>query len=102
MALERALAAATTHQEDLVLPYVRDLRHVVDMDAIRGAGSRSAWIRSAAPRVPYWEPINALYGLEHHRRQPELDPTFSFMTWTTTAGSAWTARARTRWRGSSG
>src|SRR5207253_910110 len=27
-----ALSAETTHQEDLVLPYVRDLRNVVDMD----------------------------------------------------------------------
>ena len=33
----KALQAASTHQEDFVLPYVRDLRNVVDMDAIRGA-----------------------------------------------------------------
>src|SRR5229473_5042039 len=31
----RAIQAATTHQEDFVLPYVRDLENVVDMDAIR-------------------------------------------------------------------
>src|SRR5215813_1672877 len=31
-----ALNAATTHQADLVLPYVRDLMNIVDMDAIRG------------------------------------------------------------------
>src|SRR4029077_15493935 len=30
--------AATTHQQDFVLPYVEDLKNVVDMDAIRGAG----------------------------------------------------------------
>src|SRR5262249_28915881 len=29
-----AIKAATTHQEDFVLPYVRDLRNVVDMDAV--------------------------------------------------------------------
>jgi phosphoglucomutase len=29
--------APATHQEDFVLPYVRDLRNVIDMDAIRGA-----------------------------------------------------------------
>ena len=40
------------------MPYVNDLRHVVDMDAIRAAGSRSASTRWAA-RVGYWEPINA-------------------------------------------
>jgi phosphoglucomutase len=33
-----AIKAATTHQEDFVLPYVRDLANVIDMDAIRGAG----------------------------------------------------------------
>jgi phosphoglucomutase len=33
-----ALNASTTHQEDFVLPYVRDLANVVDMDAIRSAG----------------------------------------------------------------
>ena len=33
-----AIKAGSTHQEDFVLPYVEDLRNVVDMDAIRGAG----------------------------------------------------------------
>ena len=33
-----ALKAATTHQEDFILPYVNDLRNVIDMDAIRAAG----------------------------------------------------------------
>src|SRR5579863_7739182 len=31
-----ALKAPTTHQEDFMLPYVRDLRNVVDMDAVKG------------------------------------------------------------------
>src|SRR5437773_3726196 len=31
-----AIKADTTHQEDFVLPYVEDLRNVIDMDAIRG------------------------------------------------------------------
>src|SRR5579862_5656562 len=30
-----AIKASTTHQEDYVLPYVKDLRNVIDMDAIR-------------------------------------------------------------------
>ena len=33
-----AIKAASTHQEDFVIPYVEDLRNVVDMEAIRGAG----------------------------------------------------------------
>src|SRR5271155_2122209 len=35
-----ALNADTTHPEDLVLPYVNDLRNVVDMKAIRAANLR--------------------------------------------------------------
>src|SRR3954454_18955831 len=33
----RAVKARTSHQEDFVLPYVNDLRNVIDMDAIRAA-----------------------------------------------------------------
>src|SRR6202521_5213941 len=32
-----ALGAETTRQDDLVMPYVEDLRHVIDMDAVRDA-----------------------------------------------------------------
>src|ERR1700719_2095555 len=39
---EAALGADTTHQEDFVLPYVRDLQNVVDMEAIRAAGLKLA------------------------------------------------------------
>src|SRR5213076_3415092 len=35
---DTAVKAASTHQEDFVLPYVNDLRNVVDMDVIRSAG----------------------------------------------------------------
>src|SRR5258707_1215073 len=31
----KAIAASSTHQEDFVVPYVKDLRTVVDLDAIR-------------------------------------------------------------------
>ena len=80
IALERALAAATTHQDDLVLPYVRDLQHVVDMDAIRGAGLTIGVDPLGGASAPYWEPINALYGTQITVVNPALDATFSFMT----------------------
>src|SRR3989442_2228783 len=38
MPFAAAMQAASTHQEDFIVPYVNDLRHVVDMDAIRAAG----------------------------------------------------------------
>ena len=45
-----AMKAATTRQEDLVLPYVNDLRNVIDMDVIRAAGLRLAVDPLGAPR----------------------------------------------------
>ena len=75
-----ALEAATTHQEDFVLPYVKDLRNVIDMDAIRAAGLKLGVDPLGGAALPYWEPINAIYGLDITVVNPKLDPTFSFMT----------------------
>jgi phosphoglucomutase len=75
-----AITAGTTHQEDLVLPYVEDLRHVVDMDAIREAGLRLGVDPLGGAARPYWEPISTLYKLDIVVVNPVIDPTFSFMT----------------------
>ncbi len=75
-----ALSADTTHQEDFVLPYVTDLRNVVDMEAIRAAGLKLAVDPLGGAAVHYWEPINATYNLDIAVVNPKVDPTFSFMT----------------------
>src|SRR6266481_4738479 len=75
-----AIKAPTIRQEDFVLPYVRDLHNVVDMDAIRGAGLSLAVDPLGGAALPYWEPINALYKLDIVVTNPAIDPTFSFMT----------------------
>jgi phosphoglucomutase len=80
VSFESALRGATTRQEDLVLPYVNDLRHVVDMEAIRGAGLTLGVDPLGGAARPYWEPINAVYGLDIAIVNPVIDPTFSFMT----------------------
>src|SRR6516225_1155285 len=49
-----AIKAGTTHQEDFILPYVNDLRNVVDMDAIRGAGLKLAVEPLGGAAVHYW------------------------------------------------
>jgi phosphoglucomutase len=77
---EKAFKAATTHQEDFVLPYVRDLKNVVDMDAIRGAHLKLGVDPLGGASLPYWEPINSIYGLDIVVTNPIIDPTFSFMT----------------------
>ena len=77
---DKAVAALTTHEEDLMLPYVRDLKNVVDVEAIRSANLRLAVDPLGGAARSYWEPINAIYGLEIAVVNPVIDPTFSFMT----------------------
>jgi phosphoglucomutase len=76
----KAIRSATTHQEDFVLPYVRDLKNVVDMDAIRGAHLKLGVDPLGGAALPYWEPINSIYGLDIVVTNKIVDPTFSFMT----------------------
>ena len=80
MPFETAMKAASTHQEDFVLPYVQDLRHIVDMDAIRAAGITLGVDPLGGAARPYWEPINAVYHLDITVVNPTIDPTFAFMT----------------------
>ena len=77
---EAAVGAATTHQQDFVWPYVRDLRNVVDMDAIRSAALKLGVDPLGGASQPYWEPICSEYRLDIAVVNPVIDPTFSFMT----------------------
>ena len=80
LAYAAALKAATTHEQDFILPYVEDLRNVVDMEAIRAAGLKLGVDPLGGAALPYWEPINSVYQLEIQVVNPKLDPTFSFMS----------------------
>jgi phosphoglucomutase len=77
---EKAIRAAKTRQEDFVLPYVRDLNNVVDIDAIRGAHLKLGVDPLGGASLPYWDPINSTYGLNVEVVNRTIDPTFSFMT----------------------
>jgi len=76
----KAIKAPTSRQEDLITPYVEDLKNVVDMAAIRASGLKLAVDPLGGAALPYWEPMNACYGLDITIVNPKLDPTFSFMT----------------------
>jgi phosphoglucomutase len=78
--LTTAVKAASTHQQDFVLPYVRDLRNVIDMDSIRSAGLKLGVDPLGGASLPYWEPINSVYQLDITVVNRTIDPTFSFMT----------------------
>ncbi len=77
---EKAFKAATTRQEDFILPYVQDLRNVIDMEIIREAGLVLGVDPLGGAAVHYWEPINTVYKLNIAVVNPKVDPTFSFMT----------------------
>ena len=76
----KAITASSTHQEDFVVPYVKDLRNVVDLDAIRAAGLKLGVDPLGGAALPYWEPINSIYKLDISVVNPKFDATFSFMT----------------------
>ncbi len=80
MPFAQALKAGTTREEDFVLPYVNDLRNVIDMDAIRAAKLKLGVDPLGGAAVHYWGPINEIYGLNVEVVNPAVDPTFSFMT----------------------
>ena len=78
--LAAAMKAETTREEDFVGPYVDDLRNVIDMEVIRGAGLKLGVDPLGGAAVHYWEPINAVYKVNITVVNPAVDPTFSFMT----------------------
>ena len=77
---ESALKATTTRKGDFMLPYVKDLPAVIDMDAIRSAGLKIGIDPLGGAAVHYWAPIQEQYGLNLTVVNPRVDPTFRFMT----------------------
>ena len=76
----RAMAAGTTGTFDFLGSYVAALDQVVDLSAIRGAGIRIGADPLGGASVAYWGEIGERYGLDLAVVNPEVDPTFRFMT----------------------
>jgi len=77
---EKANKAASVHSYDFLKNYVHDLRNVVDIDAIREAHLKLGVDPLGGASLPYWEPINSLYGLDVDIVNKKVDPQFAFMT----------------------
>ncbi len=75
----RARRSATTYEVDYVGPYVRDLRNVVNLEAIAAAGLRIGVDPMGGAALPVWDPIRDEYGVEIDVVNRAVDPTFSFM-----------------------
>lgn len=78
--LGRALKAQTTHTYDYVMPYVHDLKNVVNMQAIAAARIKIGVDPMGGSGLNFWGPIAETYGLNINVVNPRVDPTFSFMT----------------------
>ncbi|MFN8492262.1 MAG: phosphoglucomutase (alpha-D-glucose-1,6-bisphosphate-dependent) [Caldilineaceae bacterium] len=80
LSLEQALKAGTTYHYDYVMPYVNDLRNVVEMEAIANAKLKIGVDPLGGSGIGYWQPIAKTYGLDLKIVNQAIDPTFSFMT----------------------
>ncbi len=76
----RARRSAYYHRHDYIGPYVADLGHVVDMEAIRASGVRIGIDPLGGAAVPYWAPIIDRYRIAATVVSDTVDPTFRFMT----------------------
>jgi phosphoglucomutase len=75
-----AVKSVSTHQEDFVSPYVKDLRSVVDIDVIGSANLKLGVDPLGGASEPYWESIASICKLNLTVVNTTIDPTFSFMT----------------------
>lgn len=80
VSLAAAKEAATTHEKDYVAAYVYDLAEVIDFAAIKAAGLKIGVDPLGGAAVHYWQPIAERYGLDITVVNPNLNPTFGFMT----------------------
>jgi phosphoglucomutase len=78
--LDRALKADSTHRHDFIGEYVKELGNVIDMEAIRDSKLKLGVDPLGGAGVHYWGPIGERYGLNLTVVNPDVDPTFRFMT----------------------
>ena len=77
---DAARSADTTHSHDYMGQYVADLGNVLNLDAIRSAGVRIGADPLGGAAVDYWGAIGETHNLDLTVINPEVDPTWRFMT----------------------
>ena len=77
---EAALRAPTTREQDLIRPYVRDLKEVLDMEAIRAAGLHIGVDPLGGAGIDCWSAVREEYGIDLTVVNETVDPTFRFMS----------------------
>lgn len=77
---EKAVKMSNVHFFDYVMPYVKALKTVVDMDAIANSGLKIGSDPMGGSGLYYWVPIAETYGIKGLEVvNPNVDYTFSFM-----------------------
>jgi phosphoglucomutase len=80
MPYARARAADTTGTFDFLAAYVSSLGQVIDLEPVRADCVRIGADPLGGASVAYWGEIGDRYGLDLTVVNPEVDPTFRFMT----------------------
>lgn len=80
MPYEEARVARTTCTHDFLSAYVDDLENVIDMEAIRRAGVSIGADPMGGASVYYWGAIAERYGIDLTVVNPDVDPTWRFMS----------------------
>jgi phosphoglucomutase len=73
-------ARAEAGRFDFLSSYIDDLPAVLDLDAVRSAGVRIGADPMGGASVGYWGEIGERHGLDLTVVNPEVDPTWRFMT----------------------
>lgn len=80
MAFEIARRSSSIHAGDFLIPYVKDLANVLDLDVVSESGIRIGVDPLGGSAVEYWAPIAEMYKLQIEVVNPRVDPRFAFMT----------------------
>ena len=80
MGYNKAIKAETTHHYDYIIPYVTDLKNIINLEAISSAHLKIGVDPLGGASVDFWKPISEMYGLELDVVNPYVDPNFYFMT----------------------
>lgn len=80
LGLAKALLSPLLIEQDFVMPYVKDLACVIDMNAIKKAGLHLGVDPLGGAGTAYWQAIKDHYGIDLTIINEKVDPSFSFMT----------------------
>lgn len=76
---DRARLSATVHRFDYLNAYVRDIRHVIDLDVLKGSRLQVGVDPLGGASLRYWDAIGDQLGVPLTIVNREVDPTFRFM-----------------------